>query len=156
MLLLITLLLATAIPGAQTKQTETRPAAESKVRLTHTCIITQDVKRLTVFYERVLQIAPRFYGDDYAEFSTEAGVLAVFSARAQEAYIPGSTDPARNRSIVLEFRVDDVDKEYARLQKTEIVWVKPPTTQAWGNRSIYFRDPDGNLVNFYARVSPGS
>jgi len=31
--------------------------------------------------------------------------------------------------------------------------VKPPTTQPWGNRSIYFRDPDGNLINFYSRVA---
>lgn len=28
-------------------------------------------------------------------------------------------------------------------------WVKPPTTQPWGTRSIYFRDPDSNLVDFY-------
>ncbi|MGI8825693.1 MAG: VOC family protein [Chloroflexota bacterium] len=30
-----------------------------------------------------------------------------------------------------------------------------PSTQEWGNRSIYFRDPDGNLINFYSRV-PGA
>ncbi|HKW35048.1 MAG TPA: nuclear transport factor 2 family protein [Candidatus Acidoferrum sp.] len=29
------------------------------------------------------------------------------------------------------------------------IWVKPPTTQPWGTRSVYFRDPDGNLVNFF-------
>jgi catechol 2,3-dioxygenase-like lactoylglutathione lyase family enzyme len=29
-------------------------------------------------------------------------------------------------------------------------WVKPPTTQPWGTRSLYFRDPDGNLIDFYA------
>ena len=40
-----------------------------------------------------------------------------------------------------------------RLQKMEIEWAKPPTTQLWGNRSTYFRDPDGNLMNFYTRVS---
>jgi hypothetical protein len=28
--------------------------------------------------------------------------------------------------------------------------VKPPTTQSWGRRSIWFRDPDGNNVNFFA------
>jgi len=30
--------------------------------------------------------------------------------------------------------------------------VKPPTTQPWGTRSVYFRDPDGNLVDFFALV----
>jgi catechol 2,3-dioxygenase-like lactoylglutathione lyase family enzyme len=78
------------------------------------------------------------------------GLLAVFSAAAQQRYIPASTDAARNRSAILEFEVADVDAEYARLQSLVKTWVKPPTTQPWGTRSIYFRDPDGNLIDFYA------
>jgi catechol 2,3-dioxygenase-like lactoylglutathione lyase family enzyme len=54
--------------------------------------------------------------------------------------------------VILEFRVADPDGEYARLQGIVKTWVKPPTTQPWGTRSIYFRDPDGNLVNFFAVV----
>jgi catechol 2,3-dioxygenase-like lactoylglutathione lyase family enzyme len=54
---------------------------------------------------------------------------------------------------MLEFRVADVDEQYARLQRLDIEWVKPPSTQPWGNRSIYFRDPDGNLINVYSRVT---
>jgi len=58
-----------------------------------------------------------------------------------------------NRNILLEFQVDDVDAEYQRLRPIAgIEWVKELTTQPWGNRSIYFRDPDGNLVNFFSRV----
>jgi hypothetical protein len=32
-------------------------------------------------------------------------------------------------------------------------WVQEPTTMPWGNRSILFRDPDGNLVNLFTPVS---
>jgi hypothetical protein len=28
----------------------------------------------------------------------------------------------------------------------------PPTSLAWGNRSIYFSDPDGGLLYFFSRV----
>jgi hypothetical protein len=28
-------------------------------------------------------------------------------------------------------------------------FVNEPTTMPWGNRSLLFRDPDGNLVNFF-------
>jgi uncharacterized glyoxalase superfamily protein PhnB len=77
-------------------------------------------------------------------------VLAIFSAAAQERYIPGSAEGASNRGVVLEFSVADVDQEYRRLQGLVKTWVKPPTTQPWGTRSIYFRDPDGNLVDFFA------
>jgi hypothetical protein len=32
-------------------------------------------------------------------------------------------------------------------------WVQQPTTMPWGNRSILFRDPDGNLVNLFTPVT---
>jgi len=76
-------------------------------------------------------------------------VLAIFSAEAQENYIPHSSEPGINKSVILEFEVADVDKEFARLQGMVQDWVKPPTNQPWGTRSFYFRDPDGDLVDFF-------
>jgi len=118
--------------------------------LVNTCLITNNVKRLVEFYEPILRLHAKKTGKDYAEFPTGVGVLAIFSGDAQERYIPGSAEAAKNESVVLQFRVDDVDQEYRRLQSLVKTWVKPPTTQPWGTRSIYFRDPDGNLVDFYA------
>jgi catechol 2,3-dioxygenase-like lactoylglutathione lyase family enzyme len=108
--------------------------------------------RLRDFYQAVLQIEPRTYGDDYVEFQTGAGVLSLFSLAAQEGLAPGSAQGAANRSVVLEFEVGDVDREYARLQPLRLEWVKPPVNLPWDLRSLYFRDPDGHLVNFYARL----
>lgn len=123
--------------------------------LVNTCVITDDVKRLVGFYESTLGEKAKWSGDDYAEIATGAGVLAIFSSSAQERYIPGSAESAKNRSVILEFKVADVDAEYLRLRDLVKTWVKPPTTQPWGARSIYFRDPDGNLVDFYS-PPPGS
>jgi uncharacterized glyoxalase superfamily protein PhnB len=117
-----------------------------------TCLISADVRRLVEFYEPILNRKANWSGEDYAEFPTRAGVLAIFSAAAQEKYIPGSAEPATNRSVILQFKVADVDAEYRRLQPLVKSWVKPPTTQPWGTRSIYLRDPDGNLVDFYSPV----
>lgn len=118
--------------------------------LVNTCLITADVNQLVTFYESVLEMKAKRSGEQYAEFRTGVGVLAIFSADAQEKYIPGSAEAAKNKSAILEFRVTDVDREYARLQPLVKTWVKKPSTQPWGTRSIYFRDPDGNLVDFYA------
>jgi catechol 2,3-dioxygenase-like lactoylglutathione lyase family enzyme len=129
------------------------PAGDSNSpRLVNTCLITNDVKRLVGFYEPVLALKAKKTGEEYAEFPTGVGVLAIFSKDAQEKYIPGSAEAAKNRSVVLQFRVSDVDQEYRRLQSLVKSWVKAPTTQPWGTRSIYFRDPDGNLVDFYAPI----
>ena len=118
--------------------------------LAHTCLISKDVKRLVGFYEPVLGLKAVWSGETYAEFRTGGGVLAIFAAEAQEKYIPGSAEAGQNKGVILEFRAGDVDREYRRLQSLAKVWVKPPTTQQWGTRSIYFRDPDGNLVDFFA------
>lgn len=142
---LLAALVPTGIRDTKTAAQETPPAAV----LVNTCLITSDAHRLVVFYEQVLRTQAKWSGPDYAEFPTGAGVLAIFSARAQEAYIPGSAEPAANRSVILEFRVTDPDAEYERLRGFVKTWVKPPTTQPWGTRSIYFRDPDGNLVDLF-------
>ena len=129
------------------------PAGDSNSpRLVNTCLITNHVKRLVEFYEPVLALKAKKTGEEYAEFPTGVGVLAIFSKDAQEKYIPGSAEAAKNRSVVLQFRVSDVDQEYRRLQSLVKSWVKAPTSQPWGTRSIYFRDPDGNLVDFYAPI----
>jgi catechol 2,3-dioxygenase-like lactoylglutathione lyase family enzyme len=122
--------------------------------LINTCLITTDVDRLSVFYAQVLQLEPHRSGKDYVEFHTSTAVLALFSADAQEKYIPASAIAGQNRSAILEFRVGDVDKEYVRLHALVKNWVKGPTTQPWGTRSIYFRDPDGNLVDFFVPAAP--
>ena len=118
--------------------------------LVNTCLITRNFTQLVDFYQRVLGIAPQpLISGTYAEFHTGAAVLAIFSADAQEKYIPGSTQPGTNRSAILEFKVANVDVEFARLQKTVNAFVKTPANTSWGTRSFYFRDPDGNLVDFY-------
>jgi len=128
------------------------PDVHTVPKLMQTCLISSDLDKLIQFYEPVLEMKAKRSGPDYAEFSTAVGILAIFSAAAQEKYIPGSAESAKNKSSILEFQVANVDKEYSRLQPLVKTWVKPPTTQPWGTRSIYFRDPDGNLINFYAPV----
>jgi len=144
------MIVVAATGWAASPQTDSNSAGNGqRPTLVNTCVITTNVKRLVDFYEAILQLKARTSGEDYAEFPSDAGVLAIFSAAAQEKYIPGSTDAANNKSVILEFRVGDVDQEYKRLQSIVKIWVKPPSTQPWGTRSIYFRDPDGNLVDFF-------
>ena len=142
------LLVALAWPAAQS---DAQVSDASRPVLVNTCLITKQFTQLVDFYRRALGIAPQnVVSGVYAEFSTGAGVLAIFSAKAQAQYIPGSADAASNRSAILEFRVADVDGEFARLQGLVKTWVKRPANTPWGTRSFYFRDPDGNLVDFFA------
>ena len=128
---------------------EVSGAEARRPTLINTCLISQDVPRLAAFYTQILSVPAKTVGNEYAEFHTGVGVLAIFSSEAQEKYIPHSSEPGINKSVILEFEVADVDKEFARLQSMVKDWVKPPTNQPWGTRSFYFRDPDGDLVDFF-------
>ncbi|CAL9275471.1 VOC family protein [Streptomyces rochei] len=117
-------------------------------------VITADVARLVEFYERVTSLRATWATEDFAEIRTGSGTLAIGSTRTVPLFAPGSARPADNRSAVIEFRVDDVDAVHRDLAGSVDDIVKEPTTMPWGNRAFLFRDPDGNLVNFFTPVTP--
>ncbi|MDT8719683.1 VOC family protein [Clostridium sp. 19966] len=80
------------------------------MRLTNSCIITDDVKRLSEFYENILQIKAEFYGDDYAVFRVGDNALSMYALEAHENIAPGSAQAKSNKSIILEFNVENVDE----------------------------------------------
>jgi catechol 2,3-dioxygenase-like lactoylglutathione lyase family enzyme len=122
------------------------------MKLAHARIVTNDVSGLTRFYKEVTGMAP--VGDDrYVEFSAPGLTLAISSQQMIDLHSAGATTPEANRSVILDFEVEDVDAERVRLQNIVSEFVLEPTTQPWGNRSMLFRDPDGNLINFFAPAS---
>jgi len=132
-----------------------RPANLVSIR-----IISDDVARLAEFYAQVTGTAVRWLTPDFVELPTPAGTLAIGSTRTVALFGPGSARPADNHTAIIEFLVDDVDSEYDRIRQLSINlsidFVNEPTTMPWGNRSLLFRDPDGNLVNFFTPVTPDS
>jgi len=123
------------------------------MRFVSTRIITADVDRLVTFYEMVTETAAVWANELFAEIPTSVGTLAIGSDKTVPMFGQGSAEPAANRSAILEFIVDDVDAEYARLRAQLSEVVTEPTTMPWGNRALLFRDPDGNLLNLFAPVT---
>jgi predicted enzyme related to lactoylglutathione lyase len=114
-------------------------------------IITDELDRLTAFYERVTGIAPVRPAPVFAQFTTAAGTLAIGSSATVGMLGAAAPRPSSNASVIIEFQVDDVDAEFARLRGELEDVVLEPTDMPWGNRSLLFRDPDGNLVNLFTR-----
>ncbi len=118
-------------------------------------IITNDVERLISFYENISGASGTRYTPDFAELITPRATLAIGSTRTLSAFhAEDQLTPEANRSVILEFLVDDVDADFARLKDQLPGLVQKPTTMPWGNRSLLFSDPDGNLVNMFTPVTP--
>jgi predicted enzyme related to lactoylglutathione lyase len=112
-------------------------------------LVTADVSKLTRFYSELLGVSC-IGSDQYAELRTTGWALAIVSKDSVDLFSAGAAEPAANRSVILDFEVDDVDIEYSRVQQYVGDFVMAPRDQPWGNRSMLFRDPDGNLINFFA------
>jgi catechol 2,3-dioxygenase-like lactoylglutathione lyase family enzyme len=122
------------------------------MEFTGICLITKNVPSLADFYARVLGIDAE--GDDtHVELNTRGAKISIFSVDGMENLAPSSMQGAGHGSFSIGFEVQDVDAEYDRLKAMEVEFIKLPTTHPWGARSFWFRDPDGNIVDFYAVLS---
>jgi catechol 2,3-dioxygenase-like lactoylglutathione lyase family enzyme len=122
------------------------------MKLASVRIVTHDVPALAAFYSAITGISPK--GDkSYSEIPTASCTLAIVNGGVMEKLHFGHlAAAAANRSVILEFAVDDVDDLHVKLLGLVTDWVQEPKTMPWGNRSMLFRDPDGNLINFYTKL----
>lgn len=116
-------------------------------------MITDDLDRVVEFYEQLTGVAAERPAPVFAELRLPSCTLAFGHTQTTQLFGEDSARPADNHTVILEFLVDDVDSEYERLKPLVKQWVQEPTTMPWGNRSILFRDPDGNLVNLFKPVT---
>jgi len=122
-------------------------------KLVYGCVLTRQIDRLASFYQEVLQLAPRCDGA-YVEFSTELGIfcLLTMDAYAETAGSDELPQPGAG-GIMLEFEVDNVDAEFARLKtrsQLAIDFIITPKTMR-GQSTYLLPRPGGNLVNLFSR-----
>ncbi len=115
------------------------------------CLITDDVPALAGFYMKILN-ATADGNEAHMEVKTDGAGLAIFSIKGMEEMVPGCMKDCGSGSVTLMFEVKDADEEFERLKKLDVEMVKLPETYPWGARSFWFRDPVGNIVDFYTVV----
>ena len=123
------------------------------MKLTSLRIITQDIKKSVGFYEKAMNVTAQWYTEDFAELSTSTITMAIGSTRTMKMFSEGLTEFSGTKSTIIEFMVKDVDAEFERIKLITSDIVQEPTTMPWGNRSLLFSDPDGNMINFFTPVS---
>ncbi|WP_018179227.1 VOC family protein [Jongsikchunia kroppenstedtii] len=118
-----------------------------------TRIITDNLDAMVAFYEQLTGTTAVRPAPVFAEIITPTATLAIGSTATVPLFAPGSAEAAANRSAILEFLVQDVDAEFARLAALGMEFVAEPALMPWGNRVFFVRDPDQNLVGVFSPVS---
>ena len=122
------------------------------MRFASTRLVAGDIKTLVGFYENVTGQKAEWLAPVFAEIVTPAATLAIGAAETVALFKAGSAEPASNRTAIIEFQVEDVEAEFARL-KNAVDVVHEPKMMPWGNRAAQFRDPEGTLVSIYTPVA---
>jgi catechol 2,3-dioxygenase-like lactoylglutathione lyase family enzyme len=115
-------------------------------------IITDNLDAMIGFYEDVTGTTAERPVPVFAELRFPSCTLAL-GHTSTTALFNNAARPARNETAIVEWVVDDVDAEYERLRPLVSDWEQEPTLMPWGNRSMLFRDPDGNLINLFTPVT---
>jgi lactoylglutathione lyase len=127
--------------------------ALSQIRqIDYTVIFARDLAAMRHFYETVLEFPLlRELSEHWIEFRVGANTLAL----AVHGGRFGDPSPAPGGPLLqLAFRVPPpaVAECAAALQARGVALLAPPTDHAFGHRTIFFHDPDGNLLEIYAEI----
>ncbi|MFZ5784368.1 MAG: VOC family protein [Pseudomonadota bacterium] len=120
----------------------------------YTVIFVRDMVAMRRFYEDVLGFPLiRELSPGWIEYQVGVNTLALArpSRTAGDAPIPHGT-----ASLQLAFKVAlaEVDRCASELRQKGVGLLSPPTDQPFGHRTLFFRDPDGNLLEVFADIPP--
>ena len=118
----------------------------------YTVIPARQMAAMCDFYSKTLgfplhrQLSPRWH-----EYRVGSNILALadYEAKPKEEKLPIGT-----MTLQLAFRVapGEVASCAETLKARGVSIVSGPTDQPFGHRTLFFRDPDGNLLEIYAEI----
>ena len=123
-----------------------------------TAIHTEDMATSRAFYERVLGLEPIHFDDRLTAYAVAGrDVLLIFrkGTTGQTVVLPNGTIPAHGSDgalhVAFAIGKDELDRWEAHLASRGVT-IEGRNNWERGGRSIYFRDPDGHLLEL---ATPG-
>ena len=120
--------------------------------LDYTIILCDDVNTMRDFYTKVLEFKVN-HETPGAWVALQVG-SSLLTLRPRNRPYDGSKPPKQSASLQLAFRVppQDVDRAHETLKRLGISIIEPPTDQPWGHRTLFFADPEHNVIEIYADI----
>jgi catechol 2,3-dioxygenase-like lactoylglutathione lyase family enzyme len=126
-----------------------------QVNLTHNWLLVDDMPRALGFYRDTLGLEVLNDLGEFVEFNVNPQFqLALFTQAAMRQGEPGiPLSPVAGQRSVLAFEVEALDEYCAGLRASGVEFVSAEANHpAWGLRTAFLRDPDGNLLCLYGGI----
>ena len=122
--------------------------------LDYTVLLCTKLQETKAFYRDVMSFTLVRDGERWVEFQVGAAVLALKLRGPGLAWDDGPL-PAGSAALQLAFRVAPrlLDGCHETLKAKGVEILSPPRDiTAYHHRALFFRDPEGNVVELYAEV----
>jgi len=118
--------------------------------LDYVVLLCDDTARMKAFYHETLGFPIERDWEDWIEMRVGAVLLTL---RKRGRPYDGEKSP-HSAGIQLAFRVAprDVEDCYTELLRKQVEIVEPPRDQDYGHRTLFFKDPEGNILEIYADI----
>jgi catechol 2,3-dioxygenase-like lactoylglutathione lyase family enzyme len=120
--------------------------------LDYTIIFARQMPAMREFYGTTLGFPlHRELGPHWVEFRVGSNLLALTE---RGGLFDDPSPPVGVLSLQLAFRVApaEVASCAAVLRERGVVIISGPTDRPFGHRTLFFRDPDGNVLEIYAEI----
>ncbi|MEO9875643.1 MAG: VOC family protein [Anderseniella sp.] len=118
----------------------------------YTVLFVRDMDAMRYFYEGVMRFPlQRELSSNWIEFRVGSNTLVLSRPGLTASDVP---TPYGSAALHMAFRVSarEVDLCAEELIRKGINLVSPPTNRDFGHRTLFFRDPDGNLLEMFAEI----
>ena len=126
---------------------------EAVRQINYTIVLCNDIDLMKSFYRKLFPFSIESESDTGLTFNSGQTSLSLrertrgYDGRGTRADLPG---------VQLAFLVspDEVSQCYDLLVSEGVKILEPVTDQVRGHRTVYFSDPEGNMLEIYALVDP--
>ncbi len=116
----------------------------------HFAIASPNPKRLADWYAAYLDFEITYeYAGNYFVQASNGALVEIVPAEGERAEA-GMRAPGMRHTAI---SVDDFDAAYEQLKSQGVKFEGEPYTNQ-GNRLVFFKDPDGNLIHLIKREKP--
>ena len=118
--------------------------------LDYVVLLCNDMARMKAFYHGTLGFPIHRDWEDWIELRVGAILLTL---RRRGRPYDGEKYP-NSAGVQLAFRVapSEVDGCYAELLDKQVEIIEAPRDQDYGHRTLFFKDPEGNILEIYADI----